>query len=336
MSPPSRKSQVRASATACLSSGLFPRKIIHPVPIVRTIRILLITGTSASIALCAIPTLATANDSTSSGAQRAVASALSEEYPSSSRFAVRTIHCRQVRPEAFSCTFPEHNGKLGGYVASIYHSGRYEVAAPTYDTVSESTPPIFTPAFFTALLTVAIGFITAVIAVLQLRRILRAVRISQEANSLQAVMHCSSRYYELIIQVPNLKHPDIPRWLNTLWDLMSVEFFYFRRGFLDRDMFELWMVELAANYGAPFGPALPPSVESHHEYLGSKPRTIGSPAYIAMIDFFTHLMRISEVDDASQRSYEVEALISTFAPRKKPIWRGRPVRCTPASWTRAK
>ena len=257
-------------------------------------------GVSAAIgaAFGAAPAAAIASG-TNAAASNAVVRADSEEHPRAAPYAVRDVHCRRMGIGAFACTFPAHTGKLGGDVVVTYDRGTYTVGEPNYETTGESPASSFTPAFYVAaggaVVGAVIGLITIIIALIQLKRILRTVRLGRDANSLQAAIYCSNRYNALIKEMPSLTLGDTQHWEYRFWDLITIEFFFFRREFLDRDIFELWMVELVAGYATWPGSRMPGDKrDSHRAYLDSRPWQLGPTAYTEMYKFFQHLMTVSE------------------------------------------
>jgi hypothetical protein len=235
---------------------------------------------------------------TNVAASRAVVRADSEEHPRTTPYALRDVHCRRMGIGAFACTFPAHAGKLGGDVVVTYHRGAYTVGEPNYETTGESPAASFTPAFYVAaggaVIGAVIGLITIILALIQLKRILHTVRLGRDANSLQAAIYCSNRYNELIKEIPSPTLGDTHTWEYRFWDLITIEFFFFRREFLDRDIFELWMVELVAGYATWPGSMPGDKRDSHRAYLDSRPWQLGPTAYTEMYKFFQQLMNISE------------------------------------------
>jgi hypothetical protein len=268
------------------------------------------------VVIVGAPTAAIAGG-TNTSASEAVVRADIEEHPHTAPYALRNVHCRRMEAGAFECNFPAQGNKLGGDVRVIYRRGAYTVGQPTYESTEESQSSSITPTFYLALISAVVGLGTVGIALLQLRRILRTVRIGREANSLQAVMHCSNRYNTLIKEIPSLPEDGIQNWQYTFWDLITIEFFFFRKTFLDRDIFELWMVELVAGYDRSLDPRLPRGIDSHRQYLDSRPWQLGSDAYTEMYVFFRRLMRIFEEDrEPRPRASAIKALFDDFSDRR--------------------
>lgn len=163
-----------------------------------------------------------------------------------------------------------------------------------------------TPTFWVAVSASVVGLAGVVVAVWQLTKILRSVRISEQANTLSAVAHCANRHEMLISQMPA---DDDSTWWYRYWDLFTEEFTFFRKSLLDCDVFELWIAELATVYHERPRPKLRERAESHREYL-----TGTLPSYTALHDFFRELDLISRVPDSTLRGKRVHELIVQFAP----------------------
>jgi len=76
-------------------------------------------------------------------------------------------------------------------------------------------------------------------------------KISQ-TNAVNVITHCASRYDSLMKDLPkaiDAKQMDL--WWYRLWDLWSEEFYFVRKGVLDKEIFSLWVIELALFYNLP-------------------------------------------------------------------------------------
>jgi len=150
-----------------------------------------------------------------------------------------------------------------------------------------------------------------VIAILQLRRILRSVKISQQGNSVNVIVHCVNRYEKIMGELPSTCDNKIllDNWYYRYWDLVTEEFNFFKKSILDPDIFELWINELAASYQSAPHSKLIPRVESHHEYLRTK-----VPYYKDLHAFFNQVERISTDSSTESRSNLVHKLIKEYTP----------------------
>ena len=125
-------------------------------------------------------------------------------------------------------------------------------------------------------------------------------RASQIAHG-QAVIHFSSRYFDLMNRGPRFYDP---RWTYQFWSLHSTEFYFFHMGWLPDFMYELWMVELASMYSA-HGQVW----TSHEEYLNCY-----SINYPEMWNFFRKLRELAsrQGDDDSPPSADVQVFVKSW------------------------
>lgn len=117
----------------------------------------------------------------------------------------------------------------------------------------------------------------------------------------QAVIHFSSRYFDLMNRGPRF---DDAQWTYQFWNLHSTEFYFFHMGWLPEFMYELWMVELASTYSSQ-GQAW----TSHEKYLNCY-----SNNYPEMLDFFqkVHELATRHGGDGSHPSAEVQAFVKSW------------------------
>jgi hypothetical protein len=162
------------------------------------------------------------------------------------------------------------------------------------------------------LFTSIVALVGVVIAILQLRRILRSLQISQQGNSVNVIAHCVNRYEKIMSEIPtNVSKSAISSWWYRYWNLYTEEFNFFRKSLLDPDIYELWMNELATVYHLSPRRNYISCMESHQKYL-----KLTLPCYIALHKFFNELDIIANDSSLSSRSIRVHKLIMEFAPSK--------------------
>jgi hypothetical protein len=161
----------------------------------------------------------------------------------------------------------------------------------------------------------ALAAISAVVAVFSCAISFRMLRISRSQADLaakandhakqighgQAVIHFSSRYFDLMNRGPRF---DDAQWMYQLWSLHSTEFYFFHMGWLPEFMYELWMAELASTYRTQ-GQVW----TSHEKYLSCY-----SANYPEMWDFFCkiHEFAIRQGDNDPRPSAEVQAFVRSW------------------------
>jgi hypothetical protein len=150
-----------------------------------------------------------------------------------------------------------------------------------------------------------------VIAIMQLRRILRSVRISQQGNSVNVIVHCVNRYEKIMSELPSSckDRNRLDNWYYRYWDFATEEFSFFKKSILDPDIYELWINELTASYQSAPDSRLRPRVDSHHEYLRTR-----VSHYKELHAFFGRVEGISTEASAETRAALVHKLIKDFAP----------------------
>lgn len=156
-----------------------------------------------------------------------------------------------------------------------------------------------------------VTFAGVVVALLQLRRILRSVRIGQQGNDVNVITHCANRYEKIISEIRVIKTKgDEGNWYYRYWDLVTEEFNFFRKSMLDPDIFELWINELATVYRSSPKEGMQTRTDSHRVYLNST-----LPYYRALREFFAKLDSIAEDPILLSRAKQVHTLIVEFAPK---------------------
>jgi len=152
--------------------------------------------------------------------------------------------------------------------------------------------------------------LTAWIAFYQLRNISHSLKLGQQGNTTNIVAHCASRYEKIMAESINLSREEDERiWWYRLWDLHTEQFMFFQKSLLDKDIYALWINELAINYNKPIKANGKTRVETHKEYL----RDI-IPYHKKLHEFFQQLEGISQEVSIAHKSQLVHELIEKFKP----------------------
>ncbi|GAA5193825.1 hypothetical protein GCM10023322_56670 [Rugosimonospora acidiphila] len=130
---------------------------------------------------------------------------------------------------------------------------------------------------------IAISVATALLAWRQNARIAELDRRQTlDVRQSEAVIHFTTRYHDLMRDGERF---DDSRWVTQYWGQLSIEFFFFDRGWIPDFIYELWMIELIGR-GYLQSPA---AWESHLQQLVE----LYSPAYPRMTDFFLGLRELA-------------------------------------------
>lgn len=160
---------------------------------------------------------------------------------------------------------------------------------------------------------IVIAAIGTILAILQLNRILHSLSLSRQANTIGTVSHCATRYHKLMSEgetaaVEGTVAPG--SWWYHYWDLFTEEFMFFEKGFLDPDIFEMWIGELATLYQQAPWPHTETRAAAHALYLKTT-----LPAHSTLFSFFQELGRASLLEDPLARANAIHALVVSYAPR---------------------
>lgn len=152
--------------------------------------------------------------------------------------------------------------------------------------------------------------LTAAIAFYQLRNISHSLKLGQQGNTTNIVAHCASRYERIMAESIHLDNEENEKiWWYRLWDLHTEQFMFFQKSLLDKDIYALWINELAINYNKAIRTNGKTRVETHKEYL----RDI-IPYHKKLHEFFQQLETISHETSIAHKSQLVHELIEKFKP----------------------
>jgi len=140
---------------------------------------------------------------------------------------------------------------------------------------------------------------------LQTKRLTEANLMGQQFARSDAVIHFTSRFFDLIKDgEPPGSFAD-PNWAYQFWSLQATEFYFFHHGMLPVFMYELWMIELARLYTGPGGHQIR---QSHIHSLDSY-----SFNYPDMIDFYNQLYEMARANsDGNLRNRKVAQFVSSW------------------------
>jgi len=151
--------------------------------------------------------------------------------------------------------------------------------------------------------------LTAWIAFYQLRNISHSLKLGQQGNTTNIVAHCASRYEKIMTESIHLNEEDERIWWYRFWDLHTEQFMFFQKSLLDKDIYGLWINELAIHYNKPIRENGMTRIETHKTYLKDI-----VPYHTKLHEFFQQLETISHEVSIAHRSSLVHELIEKFKP----------------------
>jgi hypothetical protein len=120
----------------------------------------------------------------------------------------------------------------------------------------------------------------------------QSLKLQQLSIQASVILDCSKHYDLIISAIEEYRAGGkIDLWWYRLWGLYTKEFFFFKNGLIDKEIYEFCMIELAFKYHEkPFGyNDMKTLRESHKEYLENRI----SPAQTKINDFFAKIEQIS-------------------------------------------
>ncbi len=132
------------------------------------------------------------------------------------------------------------------------------------------------------------------------------VRKISQTNVVTVIAHCANRYDLLMRDLPSsIESGQIDLWWYRLWDLWSEEFYFVRKGVLDKEIFCFWIMELASLYDLPPRNMPIPTTqrEAHILYLSN------FPPEDKMVKFFNKVSEISENQNPVDRTKAITKLV---------------------------
>lgn len=127
---------------------------------------------------------------------------------------------------------------------------------------------------------------------------------ARQISQSDAVIHFADQYFNIVRDGKKFKDPN---WLYRYWNLLTVEFYFFRNRWIPQLVYSLWMVELASLYADSEN-----AWKSHGEYLKQY-----SSNYPEMQEFFEeigHRARRHRTDNAA-RNRIVAEYVDGWNPR---------------------
>jgi hypothetical protein len=133
----------------------------------------------------------------------------------------------------------------------------------------------------------------------------RGLSANQQLERGTAVLHFTSRFFDLVKdgdpEIQLLK----PEWAYEYWSLHTTEFYFFHHGILPIFMYTLWMMDLANYYCGEHGDLYR---KSHIEFLHTY-----SFHYKEMGDFYEDIYKIAKTSsDDSSRNRKITEFVSQW------------------------
>jgi len=156
----------------------------------------------------------------------------------------------------------------------------------------------------------AVTVVGLIFAAFQLRKMSQSIALREKANLASVVTHCANRYDSLVKDLPEaIKNEDVDLWWYRLWDLWTEEFYFFEKSILDKDIFKLWVLELATHYQkSPRNKSeLPSQSEAHANYL----REV-LPGEGRITSFFSRVADYSKIENHKIRAEKITLLIDEY------------------------
>ncbi len=101
---------------------------------------------------------------------------------------------------------------------------------------------------------------------IQTKRATQAQTLNQQLMRGDAVMHFTSRFFDLMKNGEPVKRFQDADWAYQFWSLHATEFYFFQHSVLPVFMYSLWMIDLAKLYCGAEGEK---ARSSHVQYLNT-------------------------------------------------------------------
>ncbi len=149
------------------------------------------------------------------------------------------------------------------------------------------------------------SIITVAFSGIQTRRATQALLLQQQIERGNAVIHFTSRFFDLVKEGGTFRQFDNPDWAYQFWSLHATEFYFFQYGILPTFMYSLWMIDLASLYSGNDGQFIR---ETHTKYLNTY-----SFNYPDMIFFFNEIYELARTaGDENLRNRKVAEFVTTW------------------------
>ncbi len=158
------------------------------------------------------------------------------------------------------------------------------------------------------------ALLVSVVAVLfsgiQTKRATEALLLDQQLSRGNAVIHFTSRFFDLLQNGDPFKKIENPDWSYQFWSLHATEFYFFHHGMLPIFMYSLWIIDLAKLYCGNNGQNIR---ASHKDYLNTY-----SLNYSEMIEFFNKIYELAKTcGDDNLRNKEVAKFVASWITENK-------------------
>ncbi|WP_420630556.1 hypothetical protein [Candidatus Leptofilum sp.] len=156
-----------------------------------------------------------------------------------------------------------------------------------------------------AIIAIVISSISLLFAGIQTRSATKANKINQQLEKGNAVIHFTSRFFDLAQSGNPDSQINNPEWAYQFWSLHATEFYFFHHGILPEFIYTLWMIDLSESFS---GSMKQQFIESQKSYLATY-----TLSYPLMADFFGDLQKIvRDFNDEGQRNRKVAEFVSNW------------------------
>ena len=163
-----------------------------------------------------------------------------------------------------------------------------------------------------AVVAISVSTIAVFFSGAQTKRAAEALLQNQQLIIGNAVMHFTSRFFELIKDGLPFAQLENKEWMYQFWSLHATEFYFFHHGTLPTFMYTLWMIDLANCFSGDNGKKI---CDSHKSYLNTY-----SSNYPHMISFFNEIYQLTlSNEDENFRNRKISEFITSWIAKNKNI-----------------
>lgn len=167
--------------------------------------------------------------------------------------------------------------------------------------------------FSVAIVALLLSVIGIVFSGIQTKRATETLVMNQQLERGNAVIHFTSRFFDLVRDGEPDSELTNPQWAYQFWSLHATEFYFFHHGILPTFMYSLWMIDMAKLYSGPNGQH---ARQSHIQYLHTY-----SFNYPEMISFFNEINEMARTcNDENMKNRKVAEYVSSWINENKRNW----------------